>query len=135
MLPLIFVAASVSVAGIRYLGVSGELGELWVAGSLVVLGAILLATQALPGGAIAVVFLLAGALHGYALAEAIVGAERTPLVAYLIGLTVIQSAVALGAWWIAGWLAVHRPRLPLQRLAGAAVGIAGLAFAGMAAFN
>jgi urease accessory protein len=80
-------------------------------------------------------FLVAGALHGYALAEAIVGAERTPLATYLVGLAVIQSAIALAAWWIASWLAQHRPHVPLQRLAGAAVAIAGIAFAGMAAFG
>jgi len=135
LLPLLFVAASVAVAGMRYLGVSVELGELSVAGSLVVLGAILLATHTLSGGAIAVLFLIAGALHGYALAEAIVGAERTPLVAYLVGLTVIQSAIASSAWWITGWLAVHRPRVPVQRLAGAAIGAAGLAFSALAAFS
>jgi urease accessory protein len=135
LLPLLFVAASVAVAGMRYLGVNVELGEIWIAGTLVVLGVILLATRALSGSAIGVLFLVAGALHGYALAEAIVGAERTPVVAYLIGLAVIQSAVALGAWWIAGWLAVHRPRVPLQRLAGVAIGAAGLAFSALAAFN
>lgn len=132
LLPLVFVAASVAVAGMRYLGLDVELSELWIAGSLVVLGAILLAAWRLSGSAIAILFLIAGALHGYALAEAIVGAERTPLVAYLIGLTMVQSAIALGAWWIAGWLAVHRPRVPLQRLAGAAVGVAGVAFSAMA---
>jgi len=135
LLPFLFVAASVAVAGMRYLGVNVELSELWIAGSLVVLGATLLATRVLSGGATAVLFIVAGALHGYALAEAIVGAERTPLVAYVVGLTVIQSAIALSAWWLAGWLAAHRPRVPVQRLAGASIGVAGLAFSALAAFS
>jgi urease accessory protein len=135
LLPLLFVAASVSVAGMRYLGVNVELSELWIAVSLIVLGAILLASRVRSGGAIAVLFLVAGALHGYALAEAIVGAERTPLLAYLVGLTVVQSAIALGAGWIAAWLAVHRPRVPVQRLAGATIAVAGLAFSALAAFS
>lgn len=59
--------------------------------------------------------------------------ERTPLVAYLAGLTLIQCAIALAAWWIATWLATQRPRVPLQRLIGAAVGAAGLLFIGLAA--
>jgi urease accessory protein len=134
-LPLLFVAASVAVAGMRYIGVHVELSELWVAGSLIVLGGILLATRVLSGGAIGVLFLVAGALHGYALAEAIVGAERTPLLAYLVGLAIIQSAIALGAWWITSWLAVHRPGVPTQRLAGAAIGAAGLAFSALASFS
>jgi len=133
LLPLVFVVASVSVAGMRYLGVDVGLDELWIAGSLVVLGAIMLAVRKPAGGGVAGLFLVTGVLHGYALAEAIVGAEPTPLFAYLAGLTLIQCAIALAAWWIATWLATHRPRVPFQRLVGAAVGAAGLVFAGMAA--
>ena len=40
---------------------------------------------------------MVGLIHGYALGESIYGAEPTPLVAYLIGLAVVQSAVALAA--------------------------------------
>jgi urease accessory protein len=133
LLPLVFVVASVAVAGMRYLGVDVGLDELWIAGSLVVLGAIMLAARGPAGGVVAGLFLVTGALHGYALAEAIVGAERTPLVAYLVGLTLIQGAIALAAWWVATWLATHRPRVPFQRLVGAAVGAAGLVFIGLAA--
>jgi urease accessory protein len=133
-LPLAFVLASVAVAGMRYLGVDVALDELWIAGSLVVLGALMLLAS-VPGQGLTVgLFLAAGSLHGYALAEAIVGAEPTPLGAYLAGLAIIQSAIALGAWWIAGWLAARHPRVPLQRLAGAAIGAAGLVFSAMAAF-
>jgi urease accessory protein len=133
LLPLVFVVASVAVAGIRYLGVDVGLDELWIAGSLVVLGAIMLTARGPAGGVVAGLFLLTGALHGYALAEAIVGAERTPLVAYLSGLTLIQGAIALAAWWIATWFATHHPRVPFQRLVGAAVAAAGLVFGGLAA--
>lgn len=133
LLPLVFVIASVAVAGMRYLGVDVGLDELWIAGSLVVLGAIMLSAREPAGGVVAGLFLVTGALHGYALAEAIVGAERTPLVAYLAGLALVQCAIALGAWWTATWLATHRPRVPFQRLVGAAVGAAGLVFAGLPA--
>jgi urease accessory protein len=135
LLPLAFVVASVAAAGLRYVGVDVGLGELWIAGSLVVLGALMLVAS-VPGRGVTVgLFMIAGALHGYALAEAIVGAERTPLAAYLAGLALVQSAIALGAWWVATWLALRRPRVPLQRLAGAVIGIAGVAFAGVAAFS
>jgi urease accessory protein len=135
LLPLAFVVASVAAAGLRYVGVDVGLGELWIAGSLVVLGALMLVAS-VPGRGVTVgLFMIAGALHGYALAEAIVGAERTPLAAYLAGLALVQSAIALGAWWVATWLVLRRPRVPLQRLAGAVIGIAGVAFAGVAAFS
>ena len=132
LFPLVFVVTSVAVAGMRYLGVEVGLDELWIAGSLVVLGAIMLAAREPAGGVVAGLFLVTGALHGYALAEAIVGAERTPLAAYLVGLALIQCAIALAAWKAATWVAARHPRVPFQRLAGAAVGIAVLAFAGVA---
>ena len=43
---------------------------------------------------------LAGALHGYAYAESIFGAEATPLVAYLVGFSVIQLGIATPAFLI-----------------------------------
>jgi len=133
LFPLVFVIASVAVAGMRYLGVDVGLDELWIAGSLVVLGAVMLAAREPVGSVVAALFLVTGALHGYALAEAIVGAERTPLTAYLLGLALIQCAIALAAWKAATWIAARHPRVPFQRLAGATVGAAGLVFAGLAA--
>ena len=135
ILPLVFVFASLFTTLVRYLGADAGLGELPVAASLVVLSAMLLA----PGGStpregvIALLFLLAGTLHGHALGEAIVGAEQTPLVAYLVGLAVIQCATGFVAWRATAWLATRRPQLPLQKIAGALVGVAGLVFGGMAA--
>ena len=40
-------------------------------------------------------FVAAGLLNGYALGETIAGAERTPILAYFIGLAAIQTAIAL----------------------------------------
>lgn len=153
VLPLVFVFASIFTTLVRYLGADAGLGELPVAASLVVLGAMMLGSpppgrlgdsSTSPGrreessaspreGVIALLFLLAGTIHGHALGEAIVGAEQTPLVAYLAGLTIIQCATGLVAWRVAAWLSARRPQIPLQKLAGSLVGIAGLAFAGMAA--
>ena len=52
-------------------------------------------------GAALVLFAMVGAVHGYALGESIYGAEPTPLYAYLLGLAVIQSAIALAAATVA----------------------------------
>ena len=136
VLPLLFVFASVFTTLVRYLGADAGLGELPVAASLVVLGAMMLGSgSAGPReGVIALLFLVAGTFHGHALGEAIVGAEQTPLVAYLAGLAIIQSATGLVAWRATAWLAARRPRLPLQKIAGSVIGVAGLVFGGIAAF-
>lgn len=142
LLPLAFVLASVLATAARYLGADAGWGELSVAASLLVLGALMLGSTAQGrredsnarpgGGAIALLFVLAGAIHGHALGEAIVGAEQSPLAAYLAGLAFIQCAIGFTAWRATVWSRARRPRLPLQKLAGAVVGAAGLVFAGLA---
>jgi urease accessory protein len=132
VLPFIFVVASAFAALVRYLGADLAFGELPIAGSLVILGAMMLAAQTPREGVVAILFLAAGTLHGHALAESIVGAERTPLIAYLAGLTVTQCAVALAVWRIAIWSAARFPDLPVRQLAGTAAGIVGLVLSGLA---
>jgi len=132
-LPLVFVVASMIAAAARIAGADWGMAEIWIALSLIALGALMLAARVPKRSWIAGLFLVSGALHGYALAESIVGAERTPLLAYFAGLTVIQCAIALAAWAAAAWLAAHRPQLPVQRIVGAAIGAAGLIFVGLAA--
>jgi urease accessory protein len=81
----------------------------------------------MPAGAALTLFALAGLLHGYALGESIYGAEPTPLYAYLLGLAVIQSAVALAAMSVARVLTRRAADLSALRLLGA--GIAGIGLA------
>jgi urease accessory protein len=133
LLPVIFVAASLLAAAARAGGAAWELGEVWVAASLVVLGAVMLITRHIGQGWIAALFAVSGAIHGYALGQSIVGAEATPLLAYFAGLLLIQCAVAIAAWICASWIASRRPRLPLRQAAGTAVGAAGLIFVALAA--
>jgi urease accessory protein len=100
-------------------------GEILVALSVIVLGGVLLTQRQLSAAAALGLFAAVGLLHGYALGESIYGAEQTPLVAYLIGLAVIQGAIALGALRVARLLTEsHTVRL---RLVGA--GIAGIGIA------
>jgi len=68
---------------------------------------------------------LVGLIHGYALGESIYGAERTPLYAYLLGLAVIQSTIALAAMGLARTLA--RSDAVKLRLIGAGTAGVGLA--------
>ena len=106
--------------------------EAGVGASLVLLG-VAACALARPQRWLAVALLGAfGVLHGYAYGESIVGAEATPLVAYLFGLTVVQCAVGALAWRLArprGEASLDPARLTLLRalgLAGAAIGAAAL---------
>jgi urease accessory protein len=89
------------------------------------LGAIVVWKRDLAIGAALTLFALVGLIHGYALGESIYGAESTPLIAYLIGLAVIQSAIALTAMAIAQ-AAMKRSDPVMVRLIGAGVVGAGL---------
>ena len=99
-----------------------------VALSVIVLGAIMLRRPRVAGWRRArAVRRWSGLIHGYALGESIYGAEPTPLAAYLIGLAVIQSAIALAAMTVARVVrSAPRPWSTL-RLVGA--GIAGIGLA------
>jgi urease accessory protein len=125
-LALAFVVAMMAGAGLHLQGASLPGAELIVALSVLLLGGVLLRATPLRVSAALVVFVLVGALHGYALGESIYGAERTPLTAYLIGLAVIQSAIALGALFVARIVIARKDALAL-RFAGAAIG--GIGFA------
>ena len=85
LLPLAFVVASMLAVCVRVALPEGGLSEFWVAGSLLVLASVMLVVAAPRRTRIAVLFLLAGAIQGYALAAGIVGAEPAPLPPTLSG--------------------------------------------------
>lgn len=120
-----FVVAMMCGVAIHLQAVTVPAGELMVALSVVILGAILLRRRDLPVAAALALFVLVGLIHGYALGESIYGAERTPLAAYLIGLAIVQSAVALGAMSVARTLA--RKDAVKLRLIGASIAGVGIA--------
>jgi urease accessory protein len=106
--------------------------EAGVAVSLVLLG-VAACTLVRPRPGVVLAFLGGfGLLHGYAYGESIVGAEATPLVAYLIGLGVVQAALGGLMWRVARPRregALEPARLNALRalgLAGAAIGAAAL---------
>ena len=69
--------------------------ELFVSLSVVALGLIVFRKHPLRRDLTLALFAAAGLINGYALGEAIAGAERTPILAYFIGLAAIQTAIAL----------------------------------------
>jgi len=126
-LAVAFVLAMMGGVALHLHGTSVPASELLVALSVIALGAILLRVPQLPVSAALGLFVVVGLTHGYALGESIYGAERSPLAAYLIGLAIIQGAVALGAMTIAR--AVTRDRADLVRLRLIGAGITGIGLA------
>lgn len=125
-LALGFIVAMIAGVALHVRGTTVPASEVLVALSVIALGATLLARKALHPGAALGLFVVAGLLHGYALGESIVGAEATPLAAYLIGLAVIQAAIALGVMTLVRLMVAPLAwgGLAPVRLAGA--GIAGV---------
>jgi urease accessory protein len=127
LLAIGFVAAMMAGVAVHVHGTAVPGAEILVAVSVIVLGALMLRSRALPDGAALALFAAVGLLHGYALGESIYGAEPTPLYAYLLGLAVVQSAVALGAAAGARLMAQRSPQFAALRLVGA--GIVGIGLA------
>jgi urease accessory protein len=68
----------------------------------------------------------AGIFHGYAYGEAIIGAEMSPLAAYLVSFTLIQGGIALAAYWLGQQLSLSLPSL--MRYCGLAICAIGFVF-------
>ncbi|CAH0180507.1 HupE/UreJ family protein [Roseomonas sp. CECT 9278] len=108
------------VAGIGFGPVEALVGL-----SVVAVGLALL-WRGVPAALVPAGFALAGLAHGHAFAEAIIGAEQGPLVAYLLALALTQAAIGLGAMLVARRIGADAPRLRLP--VGAVATVAGLVF-------
>ena len=122
-----YVAAMIAGVALHLQGTTVLGAEILVALSVIALGAVLLLRRQMSAGIALALFAVAGLIHGYALGESIYGAEPTPLTAYLLGLAVVQSTVALGAMSVARLLAARAADVSPLRLVGA--GIAGIGLA------
>lgn len=122
-----YVVAMMAGVFVHLMGASLLGAELWVALSVIALGVALVTRRDFGTGVALALFAAVGVLHGYALGESIYGAEQMPLIAYLIGLTVIQSAIALAAMSVARLLTRRMAEAVPLRLIGA--GIAGIGIA------
>jgi urease accessory protein len=124
-LPLVFVAASAIGVALHVGGMNLPGAELIVAASVILAGILLARGRALPLAAWASLFGIAGLAHGYAYGESIFGAEPTPLLAYLLGLVVVQTALATGVAAITRKRAADVSAMA-PRLAGATIAGVGL---------
>lgn len=129
-IPVTFVLATAIGTGLHLLSINLPIPELVIATSVILFG-ILLAIRnqkqtvsPLYTPIVTALAGLAGIFHGHAYGESIFGAEPTPLIAYLIGFTLIQLAIAIGAYLIAQKISFKY----LMRFTGGAIVGIGLTF-------
>ncbi|WP_034937487.1 HupE/UreJ family protein [Gloeocapsa sp. PCC 73106] len=92
-----FVLTAIAGTGLHLMEFNLPGAEFVISGSVLLFG-ILLALSERPNGWILTgLAAFIGLFHGYAYGESIVGAEMTPLIAYLLGFTLIQLIVAIVA--------------------------------------
>jgi urease accessory protein len=126
-LPAAFVVASALGVALHVQGIGLPGAEWAVAASVILVGVLVARRARLAASRWTALFALAGVFHGYAYGESIFGAESSPLAAYLIGLVVIQAALATGVavavrrFLAAGGLATA------TRIAGVVIAMVGLA--------
>lgn len=128
-----FVAATLAGTGIHLYEATLSYPDAWVAVSLLVLGGLfVIRSTLLRTKAAVVLFALSGLVHGYAYGESIIGAEPTPLVAYLAGFALVQAAIAFGGYALARAVSRGaRSERAIQAMGGvlSAAGVAFLALA------
>lgn len=127
-----FLATSVLGALVSASGLSLPLIELGVAMSVVLIGSALAAGWVGRWMALVLWAATAGLFHGLAYGEAIIGAEPAPIMAYLLGFLIIQSAIVSGvAYLVRALRRTSRSGLVVtgSRYCGAVVGFTGAVFA------
>jgi urease accessory protein len=123
--PFLFLLAMGCGVAAHVAAVNIPLSELIVAVSVLTAGVLIALDWNISSTAWAAIFGVAGFFHGYAYGESIYGAEPTPLVAYLVGLVAVQTALVIGIAFASRALWTTSRIAP--RLAGAA--ICGVGFA------
>lgn len=127
LIPIAFVLSAMLGTGLHLVGLDFPGVELFVSGSVLLFGTLLVMKHSPKTTVVVVLAAVAGMFHGYAYGEAIFGAEMTPLLAYLIGFTIIQLIVAASAFWISKTF-LQRSQHPSLRSVGLVICGIGLAF-------
>ena len=122
---LAFSVAVIAGVGLHLSSIDLPASELFVGLTTLLIGALVILRQSMSAGRALLLFAIAGLVHGYALGESIVGAEASPLVAYLIGLLVIQTAIGVVVYAAVRSLARWPARTTGLTIAGVLVALAG----------
>lgn len=131
-LPFAFVMATVVGTGAHLAGLNLPMTELAISLSVLVFGALVVMQNKLNAAVVVLLAAIAGVFHGYAYGEAVIGAEMTPLLAYLVGFAGVESAISYLSYFLAQ-KAVNNDRnsgLVSVRYAGFMILGAGAAFLG-----
>ena len=129
--PAAYIAAMLIGCFLMASGIGLPLKEIVIALSLLVVGGIVLSGRALGLAPALGLFFAFGLFHGSAFGDTIAAQEATAgipvLIGYLLGLGVIQYAIAIGAGWVAkAFLKATSAQTVQARLAGAVVAGIGL---------
>jgi urease accessory protein len=122
---LAFSVAVIAGVGLHLSGIDLPASELFVGLTTLLIGALVILRQSMSAGRALLLFALAGLVHGYALGESIVGAEASPLVAYLLGLLIVQTAIGVVVYAAVRSLARWPARTTGLTVAGVLVALAG----------
>ena len=122
---LAFSVAVIAGVGLHLSRIDLPASELFVGLTTLLIGALVILRQSMSAGRALLLFAIAGLVHGYALGESIVGAEASPLVAYLLGLLVIQTAIGVVVYAAVRSLSRWPARTTGLTIAGVLVAIAG----------
>jgi urease accessory protein len=129
MMPAAFVAGTVGGTMMMLGAVTLPLAEFVITASVIAAGAVVMRGKVTDAGPAAALAAGAGLFHGWAYGQAVVGAEATPVIAYLLGFGTIQFAIAVGVAAVAirVWKALDAGAMQ-PRLAGAVVAGVGLTY-------
>ena len=100
LLPLAFIFTTVIGCLLQFNGVALPSVELIIAGSVVVLGSLIVLGKPFSETTYGGIFTVAGLFHGWAYGQAIIGAESTPLLAYLLSFGLTQYVLAVSTIWL-----------------------------------
>ncbi len=129
--PAGYIAAMLVGCGLMYAGVSMPMQETVIVVSLLAMGGIVLSGRALGTGSAIALFAAFGLFHGSAFGGSIAtqegGVSSAVLLGYLIGLGVVQYALAIAAGWVVEKIFGATEAAAINaRLAGAMVAGVGL---------
>jgi len=123
-----FIVGTLAGAGLHLASITLPAAELVISASVLLLGLVVMLRKTLALPVLTGLVALAGVFHGSAYAEAIFGAEATPLAAYLAGFAVTQFVIAAGTAFAARQLAAGSNGFAMApRFAGAMVAGIGVA--------